>query len=198
LANVNANSSDRRRTRPPGCGIPEIDTLCHRGISAGRERDRVAHQGRIDGRGGNTNSFCAWYSFKMSFCNGPPETSAPDTGLLRPGATNIAKITAGGRVDRHRRRDRRQIDPGVQILHVRQRVDRHPTRPTSPSAISSSESIPNNVGMSNAVDNPSPPARMISLNRQFVSSAVPNPANIRIVHNFDRYIDAYGPRVYGN
>ena len=38
---------------------------------------------------------------------------------------------------------------------------------------------------------------MISLNRQFVSSAVPNPANIRIVHNFDRYIDAYGPRVYG-
>src|SRR3954454_19167269 len=39
---------------------------------------------------------------------------------------------------------------------------------------------------------------MISLNRQFVSSAVPNPANIRIVHNFDRYIDAYGPRVNGN
>ena len=34
---------------------------------------------------------------------------------------------------------------------------------------------------------------MISLNRQFVSSAVPNPANIRIVHNFERYIDAYGP-----
>jgi hypothetical protein len=73
-----------------------------------------------------------------------------------------------------------------------------PHRPTSPNAISSSESIPNNVGMSNAVDNPSPPARMISLNRQFVSSAVPNPANIRIVHNFDRYIDAYGPRVNGN
>ena len=73
-----------------------------------------------------------------------------------------------------------------------------PHRPTSPSAIGSSESIPSSVGMSNAVDNPSPPARMISLNRQFVSSAVPNPANIRIVHNFDRYIDAYGPRVYGN
>ena len=38
---------------------------------------------------------------------------------------------------------------------------------------------------------------MISLNRQLVSSAVPKPANIRIVHNFERYIDAYGPRVYG-
>ena len=51
--------------------------------------------------------------------------------------------------------------------------------------------------MSNAVDNPSPPARMISLNRQLVSSAVPNPANIRIVHSFERYIEACGPRVYG-
>src|SRR6478736_6478891 len=73
-----------------------------------------------------------------------------------------------------------------------------PQRPTSPSDIGSSESSPNSVGMSNAVDNPSPPARMISLNRQLVSSAVPNPANIRIVHNFERYIDAYGPRVNGN
>ena len=72
-----------------------------------------------------------------------------------------------------------------------------PHRPTSPSDIGSSESIPNSVGMSNAVDSPSPPALMISLNRQFVSSAVPNPANMRIVHNFDRYIDAYGPRVNG-
>ena len=51
--------------------------------------------------------------------------------------------------------------------------------------------------MSNAVDSPSPPVLMISLNRQLVSSAVPKPANIRIVHSFDRYIDAYGPRVYG-
>src|ERR1700741_3138688 len=29
------------------------------------------------------------------------------------------------------------------------------------------------------------------------STAVRKPANIRIVHNFERYIDAYGPRVYG-
>ena len=72
-----------------------------------------------------------------------------------------------------------------------------PQRPTSPSDIGSSESMPSSVGMSNAVDSPSPPDRMISLNRQLVSSAVPNPANMRIVHSFDRYIDAYGPRVYG-
>ena len=72
-----------------------------------------------------------------------------------------------------------------------------PQRPTSPSAIGSSESMPSSVGMSNAVDSPSPPALMISLNRQLVSSAVPKPANMRIVHSFERYIDAYGPRVYG-
>jgi hypothetical protein len=72
-----------------------------------------------------------------------------------------------------------------------------PQRPTSPSDIGSSESSPSSVGMSNAVDSPVPPDLMISLNRQLVSSAVPKPANIRIVHSFERYIDAYGPRVYG-
>jgi len=51
--------------------------------------------------------------------------------------------------------------------------------------------------MSNAVESPSPPALMISLKRRFVSSAVPKPANIRMVQSFERYIDAYGPRVYG-
>ena len=72
-----------------------------------------------------------------------------------------------------------------------------PQRPTSPRAIGSSLSIPSRVGMSNAVERPSPPALMISLNRQLVSSAVPKPANMRIVHNLERYMEAYGPRVYG-
>ena len=70
-----------------------------------------------------------------------------------------------------------------------------PQRPTSPSDIGSSESRPSSVGMSNAVESPSPPDFRISLKRQFVSSAVPKPANMRIVHSFDRYIEAYGPRV---
>ena len=73
-----------------------------------------------------------------------------------------------------------------------------PHLPTSPSASGSSESRPISVGRSNAVDSPSPPAARISRKRWFVSSAVPKPANIRIVHSFERYIDAYGPRVYGN
>ena len=49
------------------------------------------------------------------------------------------------------------------------------------------------VGRSNAVDRPSPPARRISWKRGLVSSAVPKPANIRIVQSFERYIEAYGP-----
>ena len=62
----------------------------------------------------------------------------------------------------------------------------------------SSESLPISVGRSNATDRPSPPAPSSSLNRAFVSTGVPNPANMRIVQTFVRYIDAYGPRVYGN
>ena len=157
----------------------------------------VSRTNRIDGRGGNTNSFCAWYSFKMSFCNVPP-SAARGTPAFSAWATNIAKITAAGElivIDVVI--DARSIPAYRSSMSANESIAT-PQRPTSPNAISSSESIPNNVGMSNAVDNPSPPERMISLNRQFVSSAVPNPANIRIVHNFDRYIDAYGPRVYGN
>ena len=65
-----------------------------------------------------------------------------------------------------------------------------PALPTSPAQRGSSESRPINVGRSNAVLRPSPPARRISLNRALVSVAVPNPANIRIVHSFERYIEA--------
>ncbi len=50
---------------------PEIEIECHRGISAAVNAI-VSRTNRIDGRGGNTNSFCAWYSFKMSFCSVPP------------------------------------------------------------------------------------------------------------------------------
>ena len=54
----------------------------------------------------------------------------------------------------------------------------------------SSESSPRRVGMSKAVESPVPPERMISRKRAFVSTAVPNPANIRIVQSLVRYIDA--------
>ena len=45
------------------------------------------------------------------------------------------------------------------------------------------------VGRSNATDKPSPPAARMSWKRALVSSALPNPANMRIVQSFERYID---------
>ena len=55
----------------------------------------VSRTSRIDGRGGKTNSFCAWYSFRMSFCSVPPSL-ARGIPARSAWATNIAKMTAAG------------------------------------------------------------------------------------------------------
>ena len=73
---------------------PEIEIGWKRGISS-VQNAIVSRTSRSDGRGGKTNSFCAWYSFKMSFCNVPP-IRARATPLASALATNIAKITAAG------------------------------------------------------------------------------------------------------
>ena len=70
-----------------------------------------------------------------------------------------------------------------------------PALPTSPRAKGSSESRPSSVGISKAVDSPVPPLARSWWNRAFVSLADPKPANWRIVHNFDRYIEGKIPRV---
>ncbi|CAB4727686.1 unannotated protein [freshwater metagenome] len=147
-------------------------------------------------RGGYTNSFCAWYSLRMSFCSVPPSCTRL-TPAFSAWAMYIARMAAAGELI--------VIDVVILLRSIpayRSSMSASvstatPQRPTSPSDISSSESMPMSVGMSNAVERPSPPARRISLNLQLVSSAVPNPANIRIVHSFERYIDACTPRVYG-
>ena len=61
-----------------------------------------------------------------------------------------------------------------------------PQCPTSPSDRASSESRPMSVGMSKATDRPPPPASRISLNRSLVCSALPKPANCRIVQGRPR------------
>jgi hypothetical protein len=61
----------------------------------------LAHQAmlsatrRMLGRGGKTNSFWAWYSFRMSFWSVPPRAarSAPQASAL---ATYMARTTAAG------------------------------------------------------------------------------------------------------
>jgi hypothetical protein len=65
-----------------------------RGISAA-QKVIVSRTSRIDSRGGNTNSFWAWYSFKMSFWSVPP-SFARVTPCASALATNIASNTAAG------------------------------------------------------------------------------------------------------
>ncbi len=61
-----------------------------------------------------------------------------------------------------------------------------PQWPTSPSARGSSESRPISVGMSKATDRPPPPDARIWRNRSLVCSALPKPANCRIVQGRPR------------
>ncbi len=51
--------------------------------------------------------------------------------------------------------------------------------------------------MSKAVESPVCPCASRYLNRAFVSSGRPKPANIRIVHSRPRYMVGYTPRVNG-
>ena len=93
MASVNASSS--AAVEPASrMWYPEIDTECQRGISAA-VNVIVSRTSRIDGRGGNTNSFCAWYSLRMSFCSVPPRR-ARSTPARSAWATNIASSTAAG------------------------------------------------------------------------------------------------------
>ena len=77
-----------------------------------------------------------------------------------------------------------------------------PQRPTSPAESGSSESRPIRVGRSNAVESPVlalVPLAFSSryLNRRFVSSADPKPANCLIVQRRLRYMVGCTPRVKG-
>ncbi len=144
---------------------------------------------RTEGRGGKTYSFCAWYSFKMSFCIVPlraeratPVRSATWTYMARIGAAGELMVMDVETPPRSMPEKRVSMSSRVSMAT--------PARPTSPLASGSSESRPSRVGMSKAVESPSPPARNSSLKRPLVSAAVPNPANWRIVHSRERYMEA--------
>ncbi len=52
--------------------------------------------------------------------------------------------------------------------------------------------------MSKAVESPVCPCSSKKWKRRLVSSGVPKPENMRIVHGLPRYMVACGPRVNGN
>ncbi len=144
---------------------------------------------RTEGRGGKTYSFWAWYSFKMSFCR-VPESAERSTPVLSATPTYMAKMGAAGELIVMEVETFPRSMPEKSVSMSANVSTATPARPTSPLARGSSESRPSSVGMSKAVERPSPPARSSSLKRPLVSSAVPKPANWRIVQSRERYIDA--------
>ena len=58
-------------------------------------KSTVSRTSRIDWRGGNTNSFWAWYSFRMSFWRVPPRRERC-TPAFSACAMNMARMTAAG------------------------------------------------------------------------------------------------------
>ena len=137
------------------------------------------------GSGGNSHSFCAMYSLKMSVCRVPsrvemsmPWRSAATTYMQKIGTAGplivIEVVTSASRMSAN----------STSMSAAESMAT--PQWPTSPRERSSSESRPIRVGMSNATESPLPPASRMSRNRWFVSSALPKPANCRIVHGLPR------------
>ena len=88
-----------------------------------------------------------------------------------------------------------EVDAGEQVLGVGQGVDGHPAPADLPLGLGVVGVPAHQGGQVVGHREPVSPGARSSRKRAFVSSAVPKPANIRMVHNFERYIDAWGPRV---
>ena len=68
--------------------------LFHFGICS-LANSMVSTTRRIEGSGGKTNSFCAMYSLRMSFCRVPP-SSLRGTPAFSAVAMYMAQITGAG------------------------------------------------------------------------------------------------------
>ncbi|GBD46525.1 hypothetical protein HRbin41_01353 [bacterium HR41] len=143
---------------------------------------------RIAGSIGKHHSFCAMYSLRMSVWIVPRSLSG-GTPCRSAATTKNASITAAGALividtetwSSGMPRKSRSMSTTESIAT--------PSRPTSPSERGWSESWPIKLGMSNAVERPVCPCSSRYRKRSFVSSAVPKPANWRIVQRRPRYID---------
>ena len=82
----------------------------------------VSVTSRMEGRGGKMYSFCAMYSFRMSFCS-VPESLRPVGALLFGDRQVHGPQDRGRRVDGHRDGDIAQRNSAEQDLHVLERRD---------------------------------------------------------------------------
>ena len=137
------------------------------------------------GSGGKSHSFCAMYSLKMSVCSVP--SSAPRSAPCRSAATRYMQNTgtAGPLIVIDVVTSPSGMPSKSTSMSVAESIAT-PQCPTSPSARASSESRPISVGMSKATDSPPPPAPRMARYRSLVCSALPKPANCRIVQGRPR------------
>ena len=82
----------------------------------------VSVTSRMDGRGGKMYSFCAMYSFRMSFCS-VPETAFQSTPCCSATARYMAHSTAAGELMVIETVTSAQRDAAEQNLHVFERRD---------------------------------------------------------------------------
>ncbi len=142
---------------------------------------------RTAGSGGQIHSFWALNSFSMSFWI-VPSTSVQGTPCRRATARYIARMIEAVQlivIDVVTRPSGMPSNSRSMSARVETET---PSRPTSPRARGWSASYPISDGMSKAVDSPVCPCSSRNLNRRFVSSGRPKPANIRIVHSRPRYM----------
>jgi hypothetical protein len=156
----------------------------------------VSPTSRIDGATGKTQVPRPMYSFRMSFCAVPRSrlTSKPRFSAI---ARYIAIRHAAAPLIVSDTVIRSRSMPSNATSKSRSVSTAMPTRPTSPSACTSSESMPHCVGRSNATFRPVWPLSIRNLKRRLVSAALPKPVYWRIVNGCLRYISGWMPRVNG-
>ena len=179
-----------------------METGCHTGHLLGRtELDRIAHEPHRLGRGGNMNSFLRLVllqdvvlerATELSRSRAVPAFSAcrdvhGEEDRVPPALLIVIDvlIVARGRY-------RRTAPPRRRALSIGYSTPAH----LSEGEIGSSESRPMQCG---EVEGGGQSRLHPELDESrgtagWFRSAVPNPANIRIVQSLDRYIDACGPR----
>ena len=141
---------------------------------------------RIEGSGGKRNSFCAMYSFRMSFWSVPPSL-ARAMPRFSAAAMYIAQNHGGRAVDGHGGRDLVQRDAVEEDLHVGQGGDRY----------AALAELAHGLGRVGVVavkrrhiegDRKAglPLAQQVLEARRWSPRRVPKPANMRIVHSLPR------------
>jgi hypothetical protein len=140
---------------------------------------------------GLIHSFCAMNSFSMSFCS-VPRSLAGLTPCFSATTTYSASKHRRRRVDRHRRRHLVERDVAEQPGHVVEGRHAHALAADLAERPRVLGVVAHERRHVEGGRQPGLPEARRNLKRALVSSGVPKPANMRIVHGLPRYIVAWG------